>query len=314
MAGGLSAAEVWAICNDVRIIRRVELINLLGTRFYGFAYSSLPMIGCYLLAQGILRKDRLALFSCAIVSVLIIWFDIAIMMRAPAVIYIGTLGLTLAICGFGLLRSIGITGLAAVALYVFLTFPQSCTKGVTTTAKQPNAIIFAKTNPVIEKAVFILRGPLFRMAIGFPYYVQTFSEPDERCGIELPPLKWLPKQTCFGPVKIFKTIYPHMTSATGFQPAPISISAYGEAGPWYALAATIACGLIIGGLSRFAGLASPLSVMITVTCCIYAYYVSQASLTGSLIDSYGLIWLLFPFAVMIIVGLIRSSRTCAANH
>jgi hypothetical protein len=35
--------------------------------------------------------------------------------------------------------------------------------------------------PLINKAGYMIRAALFRMAAGFPYYVQMFSEPDERC-------------------------------------------------------------------------------------------------------------------------------------
>jgi len=52
------------------------------------------MIGCYLLAQGLKRRDRVALIGCGVLSALIVWFDVAMMMKAPAIIYIGTLGLT----------------------------------------------------------------------------------------------------------------------------------------------------------------------------------------------------------------------------
>src|SRR5258705_9393033 len=83
---------------------RVELFELLGTRYYCFAYSSLPILGCYLLAQGIRQRDTLSLLGFAGVSAAILWFDVAMMMKAPAVIYIGTLGLTLGLSGFGVVR------------------------------------------------------------------------------------------------------------------------------------------------------------------------------------------------------------------
>jgi hypothetical protein len=117
----------------------------------------------------------------------------------------------------------------------------------------------------------------------------------------------MPKQACFGPIKVFSKMYPNVTYATGFQPAPISTSAYSEAGLWYALTATIASGLIIGVMSGFATRENPLSISITVVCCIYAYYASQTSLTGSLLDSYGLLWLLLPIAAMVAIDAIWSN-------
>jgi hypothetical protein len=336
MAGGLSAREAWdnSVCYDAKILRRVQLFGQLGTRFYCFVYSGLPMIGCYLLAQGIKKKDALAYAGCAGISALVIWFDVAIMMKAPAVIYIGTLGLTLALCGFGFLRSVAVTVPVAVGIYAALSVMQFCSEQAawgraapsaaaevlspmsTETMPSGNSDIIAAPpilqkrraapkpadeNSTVNKAWHMARAAVFRMAAGFPYYVQTFSEPDQRCGIEQPPYSWLEKQPCFGPIKVFSKMYPDLTYTTGFQPAPASVSAYGEAGLWYVLAATILCGLIIGAISAFSTGDHPQSIVLIVACCIYAYYVSQTSLTGSLIDSYGLIWLLFPIVLMTII-------------
>ena len=88
-------------------------------------------------------------------------------------------------------------------------------------------------------------------------------------------------------------MYPKVTYATGFQPGPVNASAYGEAGVWYVLIATAACGLFIGLLAGFARDRSPLAITVTVACCIYAYYVSQDVPRGIADrNSYGLAWLL----------------------
>ena len=202
----------------------------------------------------------------------------------------------------------------AIGLYAALSVMQFCAEqgaswnralptapAPTIAAPSPAPVVAepsAQGKPFFNKIGYMARAALFRMSAAFPYYVQTFSDPDQRCGIVRPPLHWLPPQACFGPIKIFKKIYADITHTTGFQPAPLNISGYDEAGPWYALIATIACGLIIGSLSAFAKGKRPISISLTVACCFYAYYVSQTSLTGSLFDSYGLVWLLFPVGAM----------------
>lgn len=327
MAGALSAHEAWdrSVCYEGKILRRVALFDLLGTRYYSFTYSSLPILGSYLLAQGVVRKDRVALIGFWIFSALIIWFNLATMMKANAIIYIGTLGLTLVFCGFGLFRSIAIAAPAAVGMYIALSVMQFCNTQVASweAAKPPpssttsalgdelsaardksSAPITQATPAFLTKSGYMIRAATFRMAAGFPYYVQMFSDADQRCGIELPPHLGLPRQTCFGPIKIFSKMYPGVTYITGFQPGPMNVSAYGEAGLWYAIIVTIACGLIIGAVCSFAGFDGPLPITITVACSIYAYYASQVSLTSSLLDSYGLAWLLFPIGAMLIIQMI----------
>jgi hypothetical protein len=212
----------------------------------------------------------------------------------------------------------------AIGLYAALSVMQFCDQqgtswnrtlpmmpAPTIAAPSPAAAVAEPSDqgkPLFNKIGYMARAALFRMSAAFPYYVQTFSDPDQRCGIVRPPLHWLPAQACFGPIKIFKEIYPDVTYATGFQPAPLNVSAFAEAGPWYALAATIICGLILGSLSALAKDASPISVSLTVACCVYAYYVSQTSLIGSLLDSYGLAWLLLPIVIMLTLAAALRAR------
>jgi len=347
MAEALSAHELWdrSICSHEKLLRRIELYGLLGNRYYAFAYSSLPIVGCYLLAQGITQRNAPALIGWATVSAMTLWFDVAMMTKAPAVIYVGTVGLTLALCGFGALRSALLALPLAIVVYAGLSLLLNCTgetapwertlpSGTTaaefsstvaspqTPASPRSATVPDRTSsqdpslstptgpsrPLIDTAFIALRTVLFRMAAGFPYYVQIFSEPDQRCGIEHPPLRWLPPRTCFGPTKVYSKMRPLVTYATGFQPGPVNVSAYGEAGLWYVIAATAACGLILGILVSFAGGRDPLSIAIIVACCIYAYYATQVSLTGSLIDSYGLIWLILPLILMVAISAVSHAR------
>ena len=325
------------MCYEGKILRRVELIGTLGNLFYCFVYSSLPMLGCYLLARGIREKDRTALAACGAVSILILWFDVAIMFKAPAVIYVGCLGITLWLSGFGFVKSAFFSGAAAVSLYVILSLMQFCDaqgKSWDRTIPAPIAVSPrevpeeqpAKTPQQTErpspgqqaitaphqaepaqrglfnKAGYMARAVLFRMASGYPYYLQTFSDPAAECGIQRPRLRWLAPQACFGPVVIFRQMYPSISYTTGYQPAPLNVFAYSEAGFGYVLFATMICGIILGALACLVRDRSALSIAFMIASITYAYYATQASLTGSLLDSYGLLWLLFPIAVMITVG------------
>ena len=96
-AEALSVRELWdrTYCFRGRVHRRVELFDLLGMKYYAVVYSSLPIVGCYLLAWGVTQKDRTALYGFAGVSAAVFWFDIATMMKAPVILYIATVGLTL---------------------------------------------------------------------------------------------------------------------------------------------------------------------------------------------------------------------------
>jgi hypothetical protein len=335
----LSLAPVWdrSTCYEEKIIRRMALISHLGTRYYCFIYSSLPVLGSYLLARGIKEKNRPAFLGCVILSAAVIWLDLATLMKTPALLYIGMLGLTLLLCGFGVIRSAMVVLAGCIPLYLALSVTQYCEQQVASwevtapkvaesaqsdkpsllpekalpaiespappsplPAAPPAASEAVSTPPslgVTSKVANMARSFLLRMSVGFPYYVQLFSDPAQRCGIERPPLSILPERPCFPPEKVFRVIYPDVTYVKGAQPAPVNLYGYAEGGLWYAVIATAIAGAIIGIISAFGG-TSPLSIAVTVAICIYSYYVSQVSLTGSIIDSYGLIWLILPLALI----------------
>jgi len=329
-AGALSAQELWdrSVAFSQRMERRVELIRLLGNQYYAFAYSSLPILASFLLAKAVLQRDRVAFAAFCILSAILLWLDLAIIMKAPIIIYIGLIALTLILCRCGAIRSLAATVPIAVVLYFSLTLLQFSDlqldrwPGETKAATWSNATMppgammpmapsgaIAPIAPswdapkpttlsVIENRVlYLLRSATFRMASSFPYYVQTFAEPDQRCGLEIPKLSL----ACFAPTKVFRLMYPKINYVTGFAPAPANVSAYAELGITYTFVATAICGGIIGLLAFFARGRDPLSISIGAATCIYAYYVSQVSLTGSLLDAYGLFYLLLPVAAMMAV-------------
>jgi len=172
--------------------------------------------------------------------------------------------------------------------------------------QHPDAETETKTQ---RYGVKLVRDLTFRLAVAFPYYVEIFSDPDERCGI------WLPRSrgACFAPVKAFAIAYPYYGSiVVGFLPAPINASALAEAGPIYAVVATLLAGLVIGLLTGIsAGRSGSASIAVATAACVYAYYVSQASLMGSFFDAYGLVWMLATVATIM---LLTKARDLWAHH
>jgi hypothetical protein len=147
-------------------------------------------------------------------------------------------------------------------------------------------------------AAGLLRSPVFRMAASFPYYVEIFSDPGERCGIETNRLPLLPRERCFAPTKVFPRMYPDVTFVQGFAPAPAHVSAFAEAGLGYSFVVLVLGGFILGFSWRLSlHRASPLFWAIGTATCVFAYYLSQVSLTGALTYSHGLVWYFAPLAL-----------------
>jgi hypothetical protein len=116
-AGALTAHEVWdrSVSFEEKMQRRTELFKLLNNHYYSFCYSSLPILGSFLLAKFVLNKDLLAGVTFVAVSLLLAWLDIATIMKAPLIIYIGVVTLTLIACGIGILRTFAMKVPVAVA-------------------------------------------------------------------------------------------------------------------------------------------------------------------------------------------------------
>lgn len=307
-AGGLTAHEVWdrGACFEAKMQRRTELFQLLGNRYYSFCYSSLPILGSFLLAKFVLNNDRLAGATFVCISILLAWFDIAMIMKAPLIIYVGVVALTLIICGVGILRTLAMTVPVAMAIYLTLSTLQFCEQQTASWNVDTGNVQSEKT--LTYKASYMTRATTFRMAASFPYYIQKFSDPKEKCGLEVPPLLvFLPRQTCFPPIKIFNLMYPSIHYVQGYAPAASNVSAYAELGIGYSLIAMTLSGMIIGALSFFAHARNALSISITVATCIFSYYLTQVSLTGSILDSYGLLWMVLPLLLVILVAKVSNA-------
>lgn len=306
-AGALSAQEFWdrSVCFEDKMRRRTELFTLLGNRYYAFCYSSLPILSSYLLSRLILHKDGLAGLGFVITSGIIAWLSIATIMKAPILIYIGVIALTLIFCGVGFFRSLLFTVPVAIVIYLTLSQLQFCVQQGTswdkkTTEEQAPALAQPQETSLAYRAMYMTRAALFRMAASYPYYLQEFSEPEKRCGIQMPPP--FPRQRCFPSTKIFSLMYPNVKYVQGFAPAAVNVSAYAESGPLYAIFAMVLCGGIIGLLAFLTKAGGALSISLAVAACIFSYYVTQVPFTGLLVDSYGLLWLVLPLVCMILIA------------
>jgi hypothetical protein len=144
------------------------------------------------------------------------------------------------------------------------------------------------------------------MAIAYPYYVEVFEDPTQRCGVEDNRIPFLPKQTCFPASKIFSVMYPDITYVQGQAPAAAHVSALAEVGPWFSLVVMIGCGLAIGITAQFSRLCEPiLSAGMVAATAIFAYNLTQVPFVGALTYSQGLVVFLFPVALIATVQQIR---------
>jgi hypothetical protein len=318
---------------DARLVRRTELFTELRYLYYAFAYAVIPIGATVALLSWTSTGRRLHVIMFAVLFAAVLYLNLVLYMKANLVIFFVTLLLACIVARTPFRVHIWL-GLAAVGsllamqaligcywnrfsepsrsgppVFAQLSFPQTH-DGLAGSAPMPAIILVADSQPtrppmstrelVVDEAVRFGRSVIFRMAASMPYYVQVFSNPDERCGIESNSLPLLPRETCYPATKIGTHANPGNIQA--FQSAPAHVNAYGELGIGYACIVLLLGGAIMGlswGLAQKAQ--SPLFQAAGTAVCVFAYYLSQVSFVGALTHSNGFVWYLFPIAAAVII-------------
>jgi hypothetical protein len=214
-------------------------------------------------------------------------------------------------------KTLVIIGGLAVAVFAASTFALDCTdyRDIGTTLRSPPPV---SHSPVVKRSPGMSRTPtvapppasapllpdskivavtlpvarnlVFRMAIAYPYYLEMFDDPAERCGLEDNRIPFIPKQACFPASKVFSAMYPEITHVQGQAPAAAHVSALAELGPWFSFLVMIVSGIAIGITIRFARICEP----------VLAYNLTQVPLVGALTYSHGFVVFLFPVALILV--------------
>lgn len=314
-------------CQD-RIIRRVELFAQLRYVFYAFIYAALPLVSTMFLIKGIRGRNVSDFVGFGITFVLIFYFYASIYMKTPFQIYFLMLLVGLLATGMRWWKAFPIIGCLAAIVFVVSSMVLDCTdyrdvattlgpapsvspapsggvprlpKGAPGPRESTENTTFAPDSRIVRTVLPIARNLVFRMAIAYPYYIEVFEDPVQRCGVEDNRIPFLPKQTCFPASKVFSTMYPDITHVQGQAPAAAHVSALAELGPWFSFVVMIGCGLAIGITAQFARLCEPiLSAGIVAATAIFAYNLTQVPFVGALTYSQGFIVFLFPVALIVL--------------
>ncbi|MGB3430494.1 hypothetical protein [Achromobacter sp.] len=148
---------------------------------------------------------------------------------------------------------------------------------------------------------------LHRMAAAMPFYVAMFGDESERCGIQgnlVRRLLHMPEASCVLPIKVFNAMYPEVDWAQGQQPAPATLSAYGELGMFWSICVMVLSGVFLGILGTVgAAGSSPLFLGFTVAACSFSYYLTQVPLIASFTYPHGIFAFMIPIAALLLVAI-----------
>jgi hypothetical protein len=318
---------------DARIVRRIELFTQFRYVFYAFVYSALPLISTLFLVKAIRGRQAADLIGFGISFVLIFYFYALTYMKSPFLVYLLTLLIGLLAAGVRWWKAVAIFGCVAAVVFVASYMILDCTDyreviameqqerqerqiskglpGIRGVRAPSEGSAFMSHSKIVATMLPMVRSLTFRMAMAFPYYVEIFEDPAERCGIEDNRIPLLPKQTCFPASKIFSAMYPDITYVQGQAPAAAHISALAEFGPWFSFLVMIGCGLAVGLATQFARLCEPiLGAGMIAAAAVFAYNLTQVPFVGAL--TYGQGYVAFLLPVALIAGIPLLSRTILA--
>jgi hypothetical protein len=340
-----------ALSCNVRLARRTELFGELRYLYYSFAYAVLPMGATLSLLAWQERGGHFHAAMFFILFIAVLYFNVVLFMKANVVVFFLTL-LFANVVARASFRSLIALGLAAAISLLLMQGLLGCYRDSSADAltgldtlvvphsvqtassrnheRFPDAVRASISAPAAESqsapvqpgssldavdaAARFVRSIIFRTAASLPYYVQIFSNPDERCGIESNSLPFLPRETCYPATKVGTRINPGEIQA--FQSAPAHVFAYAELGLGYALLVLLLGGCIMGvGWGVACKARSPLFWSAGAAVCVFAYYLTQAGLVGALTHSYGFVWYLFPIlAAVAIYALARTIVSCLSRR
>lgn len=319
---------------------RMFLLDTLGFVYFMFAYGvnmMLPLLAYLAYKMQGLHKVDLGIFVVSFLGMVLFVFQTY--SKAPLFVFVLMMICTVLVARAPL-RHLLIAGLVCIAAFFAVSqavyFSKSCDAGPNRqvvqsvkaapsglSAPSAKAAASGSAAPIVEPKLdkrtnyfekLIGSNAVQRIAIGFPFYVHTYSDVSERCGIQgsmLRSILGIGPAKCIMATRVFKKIYPGVTWVDGSQPAPASISAYGELGFIWALAVMALSGMSLGLLGAFAASGNgPLMVAVSAASSGFGYYLTQVPFIASFTYPHGLFAFLIPVAFLGLVALFsrKSSR------
>lgn len=251
------------------ILARADLLSVAKTPFYGVIYMSLPALCCLAMFQMFRTKQnrwRIAFIASVLVTAVL---SLSIRMKGPALLLFMLLVLGRHVLkGFHLFRM----ALATLAAFVGFTVWQG---------------LFYSGWTAVGSVYMVF----FRMAHGFPFYVSLFphriSYLGSNYGLALLGIGGGNNDNLL----VFDQMYPAITWVQGAVASPAHVRAFAQAGLGYALFSLCVVGLIIAGLAWLRNWkTSPYQFAIFSQAILVAYYLSQTSIRGILVESFSIMF------------------------
>ncbi len=251
------------------MILRENLMQNLGSIFFGLTYITLPMLSfCALYRVIETRKISWCVTFCLLAGTNTL-LCMALMQKSPVLLYMVFVGI--ACVELKVVRWQALGGVAA-GLIIVLTTLQS----------------FMLDDWNYFRSFSLLT---FRMAQSFPYYMSVYPELLDYAGVDLGLHLFGIGEVARDNLDVFNYMYPGITWVQGAAPGPAHLRAYAQGGILFALVTLVLVGFVFKVIAALKHcISGPASFALYISSLFFLYYLTQTSFRESVLSCYGIFW------------------------
>lgn len=251
------------------MLLRENLMQNLGSIFFGLVYITLPMLSFCALYRLIETRKATWLATFGLLSGSNVLLCMALMQKSPVLLYMVFVGI--ACVELKLVRWQALGGVAG-AFLVILTTLQS----------------FMLEDWDYFRSINLLT---FRMAQSFPYYMSVYPDVIDYAGIDLGLHLFGIGEVARDNLDVFNYMYPDVTWVQGAAPGPSHLRAYAQGGIPFAMLTLVLIGMCLKAVVALRkSIDGPASFAIYISSLVFLYYLTQTSLRESVLSCYGIFW------------------------
>lgn len=259
---------------------RSEIFSSLGTVFFGLLYMGLPTLAHFALHKAVTTRTWFWRFCFLGLVLTVSLLTLLTIQKAPLFVFFLSL-------------AIGYVVLKRGRLWVLLV---SCAVGFLAL----NSIqLFVLGDWSALQGFYLI---VFRMANGFPYYVNAYPRivphPGPDFALDLLGLAPKPNTTA----TVFNLMYPEVLYVQGNAPAPAHVDAYAQAGIWFSMMTLVIIGIYLYLVALLkTKVHDTLGYVFYIEGIVLAYYLTQVTIRDCLLTGYGLVWIAAPIVFLMVV-------------
>lgn len=266
------------------ILLRQQMMDAMtgrGIYYYEIAYVSLPTLSWVALYKSFQKGSRNWLFLYCFQFLVIVFLLLSSVQKAPLLIYL-----------IGVL--IGLAYLGKLKVYRFAMF------GVLGLS----LLTFMQSYYVDDwSALMSISHSIFRLSSSFIYYVAVYPQNEAyqpvNYGLGLLGIGVSMRDN----LVVFDYMYPDIFWTQGAAAGASHIRAYSQGGIVWASMALVLIWLFIRLLGRLRkSLSGPVEFAVLVQSGVTLYYLTQTSLRGAVLESYGLVWGVIPLLALVVLS------------